>query len=460
MNNADSKAARAGLGMVLILGTLASFGPLSLDMYLPALPEVAADLHTTASLAQLSLTFCLLGLAVGQIVVGPLSDMIGRRKPLILSLLLYTLSSLLCAFSPSVSFLIVMRFIQGFTGAAGIVIARASARDMYSGKELTAFFSLLMLVNGAAPILAPITGGFILQFAGWKIVFIVLAVIGCIISAAVLTALPESLPPEKRTSGGLRETLMTFRGLLGDRMFMGFALSQAFVMIGMFAYIAGSPFVLQNIYGVSAQMFSLLFAVNGAGIICATQITGRMAKTHDERKLFVSGLLIAVIGSIALLLSLAFGLGLTAVCISLFIIVSSVGIVTTTGFSLAMQKQEKGAGSAAALLGLLPFIGVRLPLPLSVLPEKKMPGRWLSAFSVLSSVPFYPMCCRPNGKQSKARRFKRRAFFLSGSAFFRRSRLTLQAFFDTEVIIRVTDDHQRDAAVQTDTLVGNKDETD
>ncbi|MGG1757290.1 multidrug effflux MFS transporter [Bacillus velezensis] len=365
MNNADSKAARAGLGMVLILGTLASFGPLSLDMYLPALPEVAADLHTTASLAQLSLTFCLLGLAVGQIVVGPLSDMIGRRKPLILSLLLYTtLSSLLCAFSPSVSFLIVMRFIQGFTGAAGIVIARASARDMYSGKELTAFFSLLMLVNGAAPILAPITGGFILQFAGWKIVFIVLAVIGCIISAAVLTALPESLPPEKRTSGGLRETLMTFRGLLGDRMFMGFALSQAFVMTGMFAYIAGSPFVLQNIYGVSAQMFSLLFAVNGAGIICATQITGRMAKTHDERKLFVSGLLIAVIGSIALLLSLAFGLGLTAVCISLFIIVSSVGIVTTTGFSLAMQKQEKGAGSAAALLGLLPFIGGAAAAPL------------------------------------------------------------------------------------------------
>ncbi len=253
---------------------------------------------------------------------------------------------------------------------------------------------------------------------------------------------------------------MTFRGLLGDRMFMGFALSQAFVMTGMFAYIAGSPFILQNIYGVSAQMFSLLFAVNGAGIICATQITGRMAKTHDERKLFVSGLMIAVIGSIALLLSLAFGLGLAAVCISLFIIVSSVGIVTTTGFSLAMQKQEKGAGSAAALLGLLPFIGGAAAAPLSVLPEKKMPGRWPSAFSVFSSVPFYPMFCRPNETQSKARRFKRRAFFLSGSAFFRRSRLTLQAFFDTEVIIRVTDDHQRDTAVQTDTLVGDKDETD
>ncbi|MEG7283110.1 multidrug effflux MFS transporter [Bacillus sp. 0909A] len=364
MNQGYSTVARFRLGMVFILGTLASFGPLSLDMYLPALPQVAADLHTTASLAQLSLTFCLLGLALGQIIVGPLSDMKGRRKPLIISMVLYTLSSLLCAFSPSVAFLIIMRFIQGFTGAAGIVIARATARDMYSGKDLTAFFSLLMLVNGAAPILAPITGGFILQFTDWSTVFIVLAGIGCLIFVAVLTALPESLPPEKRTKGGLRETLTTFRHLIVDRAFMGFAFSQAFIMTGMFAYISGSPFVLQNIYGVSAQMFSMLFAINGAGIIAATQMTGRLAKNVDERKLFISGLLISIIGSAALLLSLTFDLGLFAVCASLFIIVSSVGIVTTTGFTLAMQKQEKGAGSAAALLGLLPFIGGAIAAPL------------------------------------------------------------------------------------------------
>ncbi|MEC1752464.1 multidrug effflux MFS transporter [Bacillus mojavensis] len=364
MNQGYSTAARFRLGMVFILGTLASFGPLSLDMYLPALPQVAADLHTTASLAQLSLTFCLLGLALGQIIVGPLSDMKGRRKPLIISMVLYTLSSLLCAFSPSVAFLIIMRFIQGFTGAAGIVIARATARDMYSGKDLTAFFSLLMLVNGAAPILAPITGGFILQFTDWSTVFIVLAGIGCLIFVAVLTALPESLPPEKRTKGGLRETLTTFRHLLADRAFMGFAFSQAFIMTGMFAYISGSPFVLQNIYGVSAQMFSMLFAINGAGIIAATQMTGRLAKNVDERKLFISGLLTSIIGSAALLLSFTFDLGLFAVCASLFIIVSSVGIVTTTGFTLAMQKQEKGAGSAAALLGLLPFIGGAIAAPL------------------------------------------------------------------------------------------------
>ncbi|MHA6165490.1 multidrug effflux MFS transporter [Bacillus mojavensis] len=364
MNQGYSTAARFRLGMVFILGTLASFGPLSLDMYLPALPQVAADLHTTASLAQLSLTFCLLGLALGQMIVGPLSDMKGRRKPLIISMVLYTLSSLLCAFSPSVAFLIIMRFIQGFTGAAGIVIARATARDMYSGKDLTAFFSLLMLVNGAAPILAPITGGFILQFTDWSTVFIVLAGIGCLIFVAVLTALPESLPPEKRTKGGLRETLTTFRHLLADRAFMGFAFSQAFIMTGMFAYISGSPFVLQNIYGVSAQMFSMLFAINGAGIIAATQMTGRLAKNVDERKLFISGLLTSIIGSAALLLSLTFDFGLFAVCASLFIIVSSVGIVTTTGFTLAMQKQEKGAGSAAALLGLLPFIGGAIAAPL------------------------------------------------------------------------------------------------
>lgn len=194
--------------------------------------------------------------------------------------------------------------------------------------------------------------------------FIVLAGIGCLIFVAVLTALPESLPPEKRTKGGLRETLTTFRHLLADRVFMGFAFSQAFIMTGMFAYISGSPFVLQNIYGVSAQMFSMLFAINGAGIIAATQMTGRLAKNVDERKLFISGLLISIIGSAALLLSLTFDLGLFAVCASLFIIVSSVGIVTTTGFTLAMQKQEKGAGAAAALLGLLPFIGGAIAAPL------------------------------------------------------------------------------------------------
>ncbi|MGK9431099.1 multidrug effflux MFS transporter [Bacillus atrophaeus] len=364
MDKVYTQAKPIKLGMVLLLGTLASFGPLSLDMYLPALPQVANDLHTTASLAQLSLTFCLLGLALGQIVVGPLSDMKGRRKPLIVSMVFYALSSILCAYSPSVTFLIIMRFIQGFTGAAGIVIARASARDMYSGKELTAFFSMLMLVNGAAPILAPITGGFVLQFSEWPTVFIILAIIGFFIFIAVTAALPESLPIEKRTTGGLKETLQTFRLLLGDRSFMGFAFSQAFILTGMFAYISGSPFVLQNIFGVSAQMFSFLFAVNGAGIIAATQITGRLAAKRDERTLFTFGLILSIIGSIALLAALALNLGIIAVCIALFVIVSCVGIVTTTGFALAMQKQEKGAGSAAALLGLLPFIGGALAAPL------------------------------------------------------------------------------------------------
>ncbi|MCY8485148.1 multidrug effflux MFS transporter [Bacillus atrophaeus] len=364
MDKVYKQAKPIKLGMVLLLGTLASFGPLSLDMYLPALPQVANDLHTTASLAQLSLTFCLLGLALGQIVVGPLSDMKGRRKPLIVSMVFYALSSILCAYSPSVTFLIIMRFIQGFTGAAGIVIARASARDMYSGKELTAFFSMLMLVNGAAPILAPITGGFVLQFSEWPTVFIILAIIGFFIFIAVTAALPESLPIEKRTTGGLKETLQTFRLLLGDRSFMGFAFSQAFILTGMFAYISGSPFVLQNIFGVSAQMFSFLFAVNGAGIIAATQITGRLAAKRDERALFTFGLILSIIGSIALLAALALNLGIIAVCIALFVIVSCVGIVTTTGFALAMQKQEKGAGSAAALLGLLPFIGGALAAPL------------------------------------------------------------------------------------------------
>ncbi len=193
-NQADKAKPLGKLWIVLLLGSLTAFGPLSLDMYLPALPFVAEDMQTTTSLAQLSLTACLLGLAIGQLIFGPLSDIKGRRKPLVITLVIYAIASLLCALSPSIWVFIGLRFVQGLTGAAGIVIARASARDMYSGKELTKFVALLALVNGAAPILAPISGGVILNFASWNRVFIILSIIGLIMFLSVLFFLPETLP--------------------------------------------------------------------------------------------------------------------------------------------------------------------------------------------------------------------------------------------------------------------------
>ena len=344
------------LWMAVVLGSLSAFGPLSLDMYLPALPALAEDLDTSTSLAQLSLTSCLLGLSVGQLLAGPFSDVGGRRLPLLIGTLVYAISSVLCAFAPSIWTFIVLRFIQGVAGSAGIVISRAMVRDLYSGPELTKFFSLLMLVNGAAPILAPIVGGQLLKVTSWAGVFIVLGVIGIALLLAVYFSLPETLPAGQRSKGGIKNTLSTFRALMSDRIFMGYALAQGLVVAAMFAYISGSPFVLQNIYGASPQMFSLFFAINGIGIIIATQITGKLAGRISETKLFVSGLWLAALSGIALLAMILIEAGLVAVLVPLFVVVSSVGVVTTAGFSLAMQNQGHAAGSASALLGLLSFV--------------------------------------------------------------------------------------------------------
>ncbi|MGE7764180.1 multidrug effflux MFS transporter [Peribacillus sp. NPDC096540] len=350
--------------MALMLGSFAAIGPLSLDMYLPGLPTLAEDLKSSTSLAQLSLTACLLGLALGQIYLGPLSDAKGRRVPLIISLSIYCVSSLLCAFAPSIELLLLLRFIQGIAGAGGIVISRAIVRDLFSGTDLTKFFSMLMLVNGAAPILAPVFGGQLLQFTSWRGVFIVICVLSVLMVAAAFFGVKETLSPNHRSAGGVTNTLRTFGNLLKDRVFMGYALSQGFVSAAMFAYISGSPFVLQNIFGVSPQTFSLIFATNGIGIIIASQVTGRLAGKVKEEKLLQLGLCLALLGGALLLSSILLEIGLAGILIALFFSVSSVGIVGTTSFSLSMQNQKKTAGSASALIGLLPFILGSLMAPL------------------------------------------------------------------------------------------------
>ncbi len=352
------------LWIVLVLGSLASFGPLSLDMYLPALPVLANDLHTTTSLAQMSLTACMLGLSIGQLIAGSVSDVRGRRMPLLIGLVVYAISSVLCMFSPTIWVFLGLRFVQGMAGAAGIVISRAIVRDMYEGVELTKFFALLMLVNGAAPILAPIVGGQILQFTSWRGVFLVLSLIGVVMLFATVLSLKETHPPERRSKGGLTNTLRTFGGLLTDRMFMGYALTQGLVFAGMFAYISGSPFVLQDIFGVSPQIFSLCFAINGMGVIIAGQITGKLAGKVSNHRLLAGGLAIASFGGLLLFISTLIGAGLYAILAAFFFIVSSVGPVSVATSSLALQNQGKTAGSAAALLGLLSFIIGGLVAPL------------------------------------------------------------------------------------------------
>jgi DHA1 family bicyclomycin/chloramphenicol resistance-like MFS transporter len=352
------------LWMVLVLGSLTAFGPLSMDMYLPGLPGVAEDFGSSASLAQLSITATLIGLAIGQLLFGPLSDITGRKRPLLLTLTTYAVVSLLAVFSGDVWVFIGLRFIQGVSAAAGIVIARAASRDMYTGKDLTKFIAMLALVNGAAPILAPLFGGFLLNFTSWRFVFVVLFAIGVVMLLAVIFVLPETLPEKDRKQGGLTETIQTFGILLKDKVFIGVAMAQAFASMSMFAYIAGSPFVLQNIYEVTPLQFSIIFAMNGIGIIISAQLTGKLSSNIDETHLLKWGVSISFAGSLLLIATVLFSLPMWVLLPALFLVVSSVGIVNTTSFSLGMQRQGKMAGSASAFLGILPFAGGGIVSPL------------------------------------------------------------------------------------------------
>lgn len=356
MNTVQNQSQPNRIWAAVVLGILAAIGPLCTDLYLPVLPQIAGDLQTTPSLVQLSLTACLLGLAVGQIIIGPNSDAFGRRMPLLISLATFSISSFLCAFAPSIWVLIILRFIQGLAGAGGIVISRAIASDLYSGTDLTRFFALLMLVNGVAPILAPVAGGQLAKVTNWPGVFIVLGIFSIIMLVAVTFGLQESLPKKNRIAGGLRATILIFKKLFRNRNFRGHFLTQGFVMAGLFGYIAASPFVLQNIYGVSAETFSFCFAINGVGLIIATQITARLVGTFSESQILLFGLSLSLLASIVFLTMILFKAGLIFILVPLFIFVSCIGIIMTTSFTLAIQSQGKVAGSASALLGFVGFV--------------------------------------------------------------------------------------------------------
>ncbi|MES5261700.1 Bcr/CflA family multidrug efflux MFS transporter [Priestia megaterium] len=350
--------------LAILLGSLGLLGPFTIDTYLPSFPTIVKDFHTTASLVQISLTACLLGLGAGQLFIGPLSDVKGRRKPLLLFLCLYLLASLTCSFSPNIYFLIVARFVQGFSAAGGLVVSRAIVRDLFSGKELTKFFTLIVLVGNLGPIVAPIAGGAILSFTKWNGVFIVLACIGAILIFMVSLKLPETLPPEKRVPSNLPQLMSNFGSLFKEREFIGYAFTQGFTTAGIFAYVSGIPFVYQNIYHVSPQQFSLLFGVNGLGLIIGSQLVGRLTDYISERTFLKIGLGISIAAGAILLIALLLKAPLIAVAIPIFFFVSSISIIGTTSFALAIESQGHIAGSASALLGLLPFVLGSLSAPL------------------------------------------------------------------------------------------------
>lgn len=359
------KTTEGRLKLVLIIGALSTFGPLSMDLYLPALPSLSRDLGGSASLVQLTLTACLLGLAAGQLIAGPLSDSLGRRRPLFVGVAVYSLASLLCALAPSVPVLVLFRLVQGTAGAAGIVIARAVVRDVYEGSDVARFFAVTMLISGLAPILGPVIGGQLLRFTSWRGAFVFLAAIGVILLVISVVALPETLRPDRRRSGGIGETLATFRGLASDRVFAGYALSAGLTMGAVFTYVSGAPFVLEDIYRVSPQMFGLVFGANALSIMLLGQVGGRLVGRVGPRSLMATGLGVAVAGSILLLIAVVLHLGLAGVLPGFLLVVSSIGLISPNATALALADHARQAGSASALLGLLYYLVGALVAPLA-----------------------------------------------------------------------------------------------
>ncbi|MER7668209.1 multidrug effflux MFS transporter [Kitasatospora sp. NPDC096128] len=348
----------------MILGALVALGPLSTDAYVPGLPRLAADLRGSPSAAQLTVTACLIGLAVGQLLAGPMSDALGRRRPLILGLTVYTASGLLCAGAPSITLLVLFRGIQGIGGAFALVIAYASVRDRHAGQAAARYFSALLLVSGLAPILAPLAGARILAASGWRGIFVALAVLSGAVLLACAGALPESLAPHLRRSGGLRAAGSAYRRLLTDRRLVGYALVNAFVFAAMFAYIAGSPFILQDIHHLSPGKYSLVFAVNALGLVLAAQVNGRLVRAVDARLLLGIGVIGTAAGSLALLALVTTTAVLWPLLAAFFTVVTSVGLVLPNAAALALEQHGADAGAAAALLGCGQFLVGGLAAPL------------------------------------------------------------------------------------------------
>ncbi|VVO44149.1 multidrug effflux MFS transporter [Pseudomonas fluorescens] len=343
------------LRTILILGALSAFAPLAIDFYLPGFPAMALAFGTDEKHIQLTLAAYFLGLSLGQLAYGPVADRFGRRIPLLVGVTLFTLASLACAFAPSLDWLIGARFVQALGGCAGMVISRAVVSDKCDAVASAKVFSQLMLVMGLAPILAPMLGGLMVNLYGWQSIFIVLTLFSALSALAVALGLPESLPahqPRQPLSGALGQ----YGRLLADKVFLGHALTGGIAIAGMFAYIAGSPFVFIKLYGVPPEHFGWLFGSNAAGFILVAQINARMLSKRGPAFLLVRTVWIYLAAGLTLLgVSALHTTQLWPLLVPLFICIASLGCIIPNASACAMNGQGARAGSASAMLGCLQF---------------------------------------------------------------------------------------------------------
>jgi DHA1 family bicyclomycin/chloramphenicol resistance-like MFS transporter len=353
-----------GAPLTVVLSLLTVFGPISMDLYLPVLPALTDDLGATTSAAQLTVTACLFGLAGGQLIAGPLSVRFGRRRPLLTGVVAYVLTSVLCAVAPSVGALVAARFVQGLAGGAGVVLAQAAGRDLYSGGRLLRYYGRLTVLAGLAAILGPVIGGQLAAVTDWRGVFGFLAGIGVLILAACLLVFRETLPAERRVTGGLAQTGRDMRRLLSDRRFVGVVLVTGFVNASLFAYLSGATFLLQDVYGLSPQGYSYAFGLNSLGFMVFGFLAGRAGERWSETGTLVVGLVLCALGAGGLLAATALHLPLAAVVLSLLTMVSGVAVTTPPTTSLALAGYGDLAGTSSSFLGVARFAFGGLAAPL------------------------------------------------------------------------------------------------
>ncbi len=341
-------------------------GPASMDIYLPGLPELARDFEATPSASQVTLTTFLIGLAIGQFLAGPLSDVHGRRTPLVAGMALFTLTTLICSLAPSLYALAALRLVQGAMAAAGLAIGRAIVRDLYSGAAAARYLSRLMLIVGLGPILAPVVGGQILRFSSWRGVFVALALLGLALTLMAARLLPETLSPHHRRAPGVGVTARTFAGLLANRSFLGFVLVAGFSGGALTGYIAGSSFVLEDVYGASPQTYGILFGITALFMVIGAQINAHLLRARSPHRLLGVGLVILVVAALALVAVVPFrGAGLVAVMPPLVLLFFSWSFIQSNTLALALTDHPHVAGTAAALLGVTQFVFAAAVAPLA-----------------------------------------------------------------------------------------------
>lgn len=356
--------------VVLLLGGLIALGPLSIDLYLPALPELTDDLSASPSSVQLTLTGVLVGLGLGQLLIGPLTDVYGRRRPLLVGIAVHVVTALLCATAPTILALDVLRVLQGAGTAASSVVAMAVVRDLFTGRAAAAVISRLVMVMALAPVLAPSLGSAVLEVGTWRTVFVVLAGLGVLIGVLAAVGLKETLPVERRVAPGVRASLRGYAALLRDRSLVGYMMVASLTMAAVFAYVSGASFVLQDGFGLDERTFGLLFGVGAVGLIVSSQANVALLRRFGPQSILSAALGVAAVAGAVLLGNALTGTGgLLGIMVPIWVILAMVALCGPNATALALAEHGDRAGAAAALMGAAQFATGAVVAPLTGLGE-------------------------------------------------------------------------------------------